>query len=652
MKPKNTITLIALWLIIITTSFVWNLHLMEKNTNLVVKAQARSFFNEIQTTRAWNAQHGGVYVPITDETKPNPFLDVPNRDIYIDSLGIALTKVNPAFMTRQIGDLAKKENNVTFHITSLKPIRPQNKADEWETVQLGKFEKGTIESLEYIENDTEYRYMAPLQVKKACMKCHAKQGYQVGDIRGGISVTINGESIRETMFAQKAHILFVHIIIFIIGALSIFLFQRRSDKQILKLQQEKLKIQNINKKLVETKIKAEESDRLKSAFLTNISHEIRTPMNGIIGFLDLITLPGLTGEKQKRYIDMIRESSDRLMSTVDDIMEMSMIDSGQVEVVNESTNINRQIEKIHASFKQSAEDKGIRFSFSNTLSSDDSIINTDPGKLNSILENLVKNAIKFTTAGAIQFGYNLKPGSATAKKIKDGGPDVPAMLEFFVKDTGVGIPKEKQQTIFNRFVQADVSLVREFEGSGLGLAISKAYIEMLGGKIWVESEEADQLANKAGGSQFYFTLPYNCLTKKISAGKIDTLGVGAINPDRKLKILVAEDDEANVMYLSMVLEDLSKEILYAKTGNDAVEVCRNNLDIDLILMDIKMPEMDGLEAARQIREFNQNIIIIAQTAFAMQGDREKALEAGCNHYVAKPINKDELLEMIIGFFKK
>ncbi|OQX81417.1 MAG: hypothetical protein B6D64_01990, partial [Bacteroidetes bacterium 4484_276] len=347
-----------------------------------------------------------------------------------------------------------------------------------------------------------------------------------------------------------------------------------------------------------------------------------------------IALPNLTGEKQEKYVNMIRKSSDRMLDTINDIMEISMIDSGEVKVVNAETNVNRQIEKIYSSFKQDAGDNGVRFFFTNTLSGDEAIINTDVGKLYSILENLIKNAIKFTKAGDIEFGYNL---------ITDNGP---AMLEFYVKDTGVGIPKNRQQAIFDRFVQADVSLVREFEGSGLGLAISKAYIEMLGGKIWVESEEADQLANKAGGSQFYFTLPYNCLTKKVSAGKIDTLRAGYDGPDKKLKVLVAEDDEANVMYLSMVLDDLCKEILYAKTGVEAVELCRNNPDIDLILMDVRMPEMDGLEAARQIREFNLNVGIVAQTAYALSGDREKSLKAGCNNYISKPIKTHVLIEII------
>ena len=167
MNYKKAIIITIIWTILITTSCIWNFYVIDKNIKLVVKGQSQSFFDEIQTTRQWNAGHGGVYVPITDNTQPNPYLEVPNREIYIDSLGIALTKVNPAFMTRQIGDIAKKNNNVVFHITSLNPIRPQNKPDTWETVQLEKFENGTTETIEYLAKDSVYRYMAPLHVKKA-----------------------------------------------------------------------------------------------------------------------------------------------------------------------------------------------------------------------------------------------------------------------------------------------------------------------------------------------------------------------------------------------------------------------------------------------------------------------------------------------------
>ena len=214
-----------------------------------------------------------------------------------------------------------------------------------------------------------------------------------------------------------------------------------------------------------------------------------------------------------------------------------------------------------------------------------------------------------------------------------------------MKDTGIGIPKDRQSAIFERFVQADISDKMARQGAGLGLSISKAYVEMLGGKIWVESEEGI-------GSTFYFTLPYNAAPEeKKVVGKVVQVQYQK-NQIKKLKVLIAEDDVISEMLITIDVENFSKEILKAKNGLEAIEVCRNNPDTDLILMDIQMPVMNGHEATRQIRQFNKDVVIIAQTAFGLSGDRERAIEAGCNDYISKPINKDELLSLIQKYFNK
>jgi hypothetical protein len=211
-----------------------------------------------------------------------------------------------------------------------------------------------------------------------------------------------------------------------------------------------------------------------------------------------------------------------------------------------------------------------------------------------------------------------------------------------VKDTGIGIPTDRKQTIFDRFIRADVLDKNAFQGSGLGLSISKAYVEMLGGQIWVESEVGI-------GSTFYFTLPYNSEpgieTVKMQLAPTETLG-----NVRKLKILIVEDDEVSAILMEIAVNTFGKEILKVSTGLKAVEVCRNNPDIDLILMDIQMPEMDGYEATQQIRKFNKDVVVIAQTAYGLSGDKEKSIEFGCNDYIAKPINKRELLVLIQKYF--
>ena len=381
--------------------------------------------------------------------------------------------------------------------------------------------------------------------------------------------------------------------------------------------------------LIKAKKRAEESDRLKSAFLANMSHEIRTPMNGILGFAELLKQPDLTGEKQQRYISIIEKSGVRMLNIINDIINISRVDSGQMGVSISETNINEQIEFIYTFFRPEVEQKGLYLFYHNSLPVKEAILNTDREKVFAILTNLVKNALKFTKTGTIDFGYEKKDHH----------------LVFFVRDTGVGIPADQLKIVFERFRQGSESLSRNYEGAGLGLSISKAYVEMLGGKIWVESEEGQ-------GTTFYFTLPYEAKPENTIYEK-DIVFVEDIEKDKtinNLNILIAEDDNESEMLLELALKKFSTKILKAKTGSDAVHICLEYPELDLVMMDIKMPEMDGYEATRQIRYFNQDLIIFAQTAYAKGGDREIALKAGCDDYISKPIMKDSLTALIRKHF--
>jgi hypothetical protein len=265
------------------------------------------------------------------------------------------------------------------------------------------------------------------------------------------------------------------------------------------------------------------------------------------------------------------------------------------------------------------------------LTAAEATIHTDREKLYAILTNLVKNAIKHTSEGSIELGYQLVMVNGVEE------------LEFFVKDSGMGIPKHRQEAIFQRFIQADIADRMAHQGAGLGLSISKAYVEMLGGKIWVESQEGV-------GSTFFFSLPYH--TKPVIQTVINPLSAfEKADNARKLNILIAEDDEVSQILLEKTVKLFSKSILKVSTGTDAVEACRTHPDLDLILMDIQMPEMSGYEATRQIRAFNKKVIIIAQTAYALSGDRKKSLDAGCNDHLSKPINATELRTLILKHFR-
>ncbi len=380
--------------------------------------------------------------------------------------------------------------------------------------------------------------------------------------------------------------------------------------------------------LIIAKEHAEESDRLKSAFLANMSHEIRTPMNGILGFANLLKEPDLDLDEQIKYIDIIERSSARLLNIVNDIVCISRIESGMMEVAVSEMNINNQMDDICAFFKKEVEQKGMQLYCRNSLPEKQAIVQTDKEKFYAILTNLVKNAIKFSKVGYIEIGYERKDHC----------------FEFFVKDTGKGIRQEHQEFIFERFRQGSELLNRNYDGAGLGLSIVKAYVELLNGRIWVESKLGQ-------GSAFYFTLPLNGM-----GGVKDVLDtVPAFNENtehfKNRKILIVEDDNASKLLMAAIIGKTCNQVLIVQSGVEAVETCRRNPDLDLILMDIRMPGMDGYAATRAIRQFNREVVIIAQTAFGMAGDREKAIEAGCNEYIAKPLQKRALLTLLNSFLK-
>ena len=379
----------------------------------------------------------------------------------------------------------------------------------------------------------------------------------------------------------------------------------------------------ITKELEKQKYKAEQSDKMKSAFLANMSHEIRTPMNGILGFTDLLKGHDYPIDEQQHFIELIQQSGRRMLNTINNIIEISKIESG-VETLNLSeVKIENIIQELYNFFAPEAKMKGLELRIKRNKTTTNELFFTDSYKFNSIVTNLIKNALKFTQKGSITIEYFISDEK----------------IDLLVSDTGIGISPEKQIEIFNYFVQADTSHSSRFEGSGLGLSISKEYTKMLKGKIWVESE-IDR------GSTFYVTIPNG--TFKNSSPKIHEIPVQ--NTPKKvpegLKIIVAEDDKTSFFFLKYILESIAANILHATNGNEAVNLIKTNPDTDIILMDSKMPELNGMEAVKQIREFNKKVFIIAQTAYAQDDYKETTIEAGCNDYIEKPVNKNKLIDII------
>lgn len=372
--------------------------------------------------------------------------------------------------------------------------------------------------------------------------------------------------------------------------------------------------------LKEAKLKAEESDRLKSAFMANMSHEIRTPMNGILGFADLLKTPELSGDSHKMYIEAITTSGKRMLDIINDLIDISRIEAGQTEIKKENTNIPSLIRELIIFFRPEADKKGIYLRSENELAEDHSLIITDKTKVAQIITNLIKNALKFTPRnGIIEAGCRLN--------------DEHSIL-VYVKDSGMGIRKDLQEKIFERFRQGEGADLHE--GVGLGLAISKAFVEMLGGYIGLESESGK-------GSTFLFTLPLTSAVPSTPVNK-DHLKYTETVPDQC--ILVAEDDDISYTLLKETLRRVNIITCRAESGDAAIELVKQKDNISLILMDIKLPKVSGIDATREIKKIKPEIPIIAQSAYISQADIKTALDAGCDDYITKPIDIRVLLNKI------
>ncbi len=406
----------------------------------------------------------------------------------------------------------------------------------------------------------------------------------------------------------------------------------KENEFLLKQKSRQLKEQNkeyqlLNKELVQSNLqlivakeKAEENDSLKTAFLQNMSHEIRTPMNGILGFSELLKSPHLSDKEQQKFILIIEQSGQRMLNIINDIVNISKIETGQIELCMQETDLNELMWHLHTIFKPESESRGLQLNCKPGLPDQFCLIETDKTKLAQVLSNLIKNAIKFTPNGSIDFGYQLKKN----------------VLEFYVSDTGIGVAPEMSEIIFERFRQVDMSLARNFEGAGLGLAISKAFILKLGGKMWVKSELGK-------GAKFLFIIPYRLIASRHDEIRIKKTVGGRL---QNVNILIAEDDVNSMLVLRKMLEIEKANLFFARNGQEAVNMVMTTPELQIVLMDLKMPVMDGFEAIRIIKQMKPEIPIIAQSAYVFSNDQDQARKSGCNDYIGKPIQMESMIELI------
>lgn len=453
------------------------------------------------------------------------------------------------------------------------------------------------------------------------------------DDRTNIIETVSKQGLienLETVFRSKNGTLLTTLV-------SACLINIGNKPHILSITRDITDRKQIENDLIKAKENAEESDRLKSAFLANMSHEIRTPMNIILGFLSHLEEDNLPPAERKEFISIINRKGKDLITIINDIIDISMIDSHQLTISKTTVNLNALLDTMLLAFENEKvilEKSNIKISLEKALNNDNSNIITDEVRLSQVLNNLIGNALKFTADGYIKFGYRVEKEN----------------LLFFVEDTGKGIAKEKHSIIWERFRQEEESNSRTFGGVGLGLSISRELAGLLGGKLWFTSHEKSQGEDAASGSIFYFTLPVSVLINKpIPAVKPV---VAELNYDFTNKtILIAEDVTDNFDVLKIILRKSNPSLIHVENGLKAIELCKTNQDINLILMDIQMPVMDGLTATVEIKKFRPGLPIIALTAHAFLADKAQSIAAGCNNFITKPVDRQKLLKMIDHYLR-
>lgn len=378
---------------------------------------------------------------------------------------------------------------------------------------------------------------------------------------------------------------------------------------------------NFIEEIKKAKEQAEYSNLLKTEFLNNMSHEIRTPMNGILGFSDMLSDPNLSSEKRNSFVNIIQNSGKQLLHIIDDILEISSLDTRQVKVFKEEVCLNDLFMETFSIFELKAKENKIPIYLNKGLSDRKSTVHTDISKLNKIITNLVENALKYTNEGFVEFGYEVKGDK----------------IEIYIKDTGIGIEECNHESIFERFSQVEKDLTKKTGGLGLGLSIVKENVELLGGQIKL-------ISNKESGSTFFVILPYEPVY-------VNDVEVEAKNIPI---FLMVEDEEVNALYLEALLEQkysLGCVIQHAKNGEEAVQLFKNNSDFDMVLMDLKMPIMDGYEATKRIKELNSEIPVLALTAYSTNEQKDNAKLVGCDDFISKPINSERLNTVLDSYLK-